>query len=77
LPVEEEDPFLAGLPEHISKKKMQYSKRESSNDDKSKKSSSNNAQSKDAEILRLSNVILQMQQNAKGSNEEAFSQNNI
>jgi hypothetical protein len=23
MPAEEEDPFLAGLPEHISKKKMQ------------------------------------------------------
>ena len=29
VPVEEEDPFLAGLPEHISKKKMQSSKKES------------------------------------------------
>ena len=33
LPIEEEDPFLAGLPQHISKKKMQFFKRESSNDD--------------------------------------------
>ena len=32
VPVEEEDPFLAGLPEHISKKKPQPSKQDSSND---------------------------------------------